>query len=230
MSSFLYSLLSYLPWNLQEYLHGLRTFFLSNWYHYFPNSSKYVCQVCKETLQKKSEGQHQMDFLTASELSGQEKFETYGKVTCPRHKSIQSLRSSADENCMICSQVWSSVSDDPEQRVALFNAIDVGAGPITYCTIAEASQVDGNLHGLGGNNCLLASVGVLDGIFPNTPESVSFILLPTKEMNPSIHWRLPSYGTNSAQSWYTARFWYLSCLKEHDSCNRKRLEQSEGRQ
>ncbi|KAI4130659.1 MAG: hypothetical protein LQ338_001636 [Usnochroma carphineum] len=44
------------------------------------------------------------------------------------------------------------------------------------------------------------------------------------------HWRLPSYSTGSAQSWYFAKIWYELCLKHHDSCNRKRRELSDGTQ
>ncbi|MCJ1275164.1 hypothetical protein MMC21_002964 [Puttea exsequens] len=171
-----------------------------------------------------------MAYIPASELSGQEQFETYGQVTCPHHTSAQSIEYSADKNCMICSRIWSSLGDDADQRERSLKGLDLGDGPLTYCHITEASHVDSTLHARGGNNCLLVSVGFPETVFPNAPKPATFVLLPSEEMVVSTHWRLPSYSTNSGQSWYFATFWYEMCLKHHDSCNRKRQEQSDGRQ
>ncbi len=225
MFSLLCSLLCYLPLNLKMYLNLVRILFLTIWYYYFITPrSKHLCRVCIETLQKKPRGQHEMCFISPEEDSGQQQFETYGQVTCPHHTSVASLRSSAEENCMICSRVWSSVSDDPDQREHLLKALDLSAGPLTYYHIAEASQVDVELHTRGGNNCILVSVGIPEKVYPDAPKPAAFVLLPSLDMVVSTHWRLPSYSTNSGQSWYFAS------LKDHESCNRKRREQSAGRQ
>ena len=132
---------------------------------------------------------------------------------------------------MICSRVWSSVGDDTDQREKLLKSFDLGDGGIlTYCYITEAAQVDMDLHQRGGNNCLLVTVGFPERVFPDAPKPVAYILLPSLDLVVSTHWRLPSYSTNSGQSWYFAKTWYELCLKHHDTCNRKRSEQSDGRQ
>ena len=232
MFSLLCSLLCYLPLNLKMHLNLTRILFLTIWYYYVHTPrSKHLCRLCKDTLQKKSGGQHQMCYFPASEMSGQEQFETYGQVNCPHHTSVQSLRLSAEENCMMCSRVWSSVGDDPEHREQLLTALDIGDdGLLTYCHITEASQVDVALHARGGSNCLLVTVGFPERVFPNAPKPAAFVLLPSLDMVVSTHWRLPSYSTDSGQSWYFAKLWYDLCFKQHDSCNRKRRELSGSRQ
>ena len=231
ISTLLCPLLSSLPLNWKIKLNVTRVYYLTLWYLYFPTpSSKHLCRVCKETLQKKSGGQHQMGFISPSELCGQEQFEIYGQVNCPHHASVQSLKNSADGNCMICSRVWSSLEDHPDQRQGILEALDLGDGPLTYCHITEAGHVDYDLYTRGGINCLLVSVGFPEHVFPDAPKPATFILLPSFNMVVSTHWRLPSYSTNSAQSWYYAKAWYETCLERHEDCNRKRREQVEGGQ
>ena len=203
------------------------------WYHYFPTpiKSKHLCRLCKDTLQKKNGGQHQMAFIPDSELSGEEQFEIYGQLNCPHHTSVQSLKSSAEKGCMMCSRVWSSVGGDPDQREQLLGSLDLGeSGFLTYCYITQAGHVDYELENRGGRNCLLVSVGFPERVFQDAPKPATFILLPSTQVVVQTHWRLPSYSTNSAQSWYFARTWYDMCLEGHKSCNRKRQEQSNGRQ
>ena len=106
MHAVFYTLLSYVSFDWIWRLNRIRDQFLTKWYHYFPNPTpKHLCRVCKETLQSKSGGSAADGFIEPSEDSGQEQFETYGQVTCPHHTSVQTLRDSADENCMICSPV-----------------------------------------------------------------------------------------------------------------------------
>ncbi|KAI4139242.1 MAG: hypothetical protein L6R39_006398 [Caloplaca ligustica] len=225
-------LLSHLPFDWIWRLHSLQVRFRAKWYHYFPNPTpKHLCLVCKETLQKKNGGYAADGFIEPSEDSGQQQFETYGQVNCPHHTSVQSLRDSAEENCLICSRVWSSFAGDPDQRQSLLEDLDRGDDILTYCYIAEAGHVDSDLHAKGGRNCLVVSVGVPERVFSDAPKPATFILLPTADMVNYTPWpRLPSYSTSSFQSWFFARFWYRACLESHDECNRKRRERSSGKQ
>ena len=151
-------------------------------------------------------------------------------MNCPHHSSVQSLRKSADEKCTICLREWSSLGDNPDQREQLLQAFDLDHAALTYCSITEASQVETDLHARGGDNWLLVSAGIFEGVFPYIPKPATFVLLPSQDLVVATHWRLPSYSTNSSQSWYFARFWYDMCLETHDSYNRKRREQSNGSQ
>ena len=132
MHAILNTLLSYVPFDWIWRLNRIRIQFLTKWYHYFPNHApKHLCQVCKETLQSQSGGSAADRFIEPSEDSGQEQFETYGRVTCPHHTSVQALRDSADENCMICLPVWLSLGGDPDQRQQLLEDLDRGDDILT---------------------------------------------------------------------------------------------------
>lgn len=232
MFSFFPSLLSYLPFNLKRRLIAIRARCLLKWYHYFPTpTSRHMCRVCRETLQGKSGESAADGFLQpSSDLSGQQQFETYGQVTCPCHISVQSLRNSANDNCTICSRVWSSVGDDLDQRKHLLEALDLGDDILTYCYITETAQVDTDLWTRGRNNSILVSVGFPERVSPDASQPATFVLLPSQQTVVSTHWRLPSYSTGSAQSWYVAKFWYETYLKNHENCNRKRRDRCNGSQ
>ena len=232
MHPILYALLNYVPFDWVWHLNTVRVQFLTRWYRYFPISTpKHLCLVCKETLQSKSGGSAADGFIPHSEDSGQEQFETCEQVTCPHHTSVQSLRDSADQNCMICSRVWSSFAGDPDQRQQLLDGLDQGDDILTYCYIAQASHVGVELGIKGGNDCLLVSVGVPERVLPNAPKPANFILLPSPLLRDFTIWpRLPSYSTSSFQSWVLAYMWYSGCLSGHESCNRKRREQPDVKQ
>ena len=216
MHAILYTLLSYVPFDWIWRLNWIRVQFLTKWYYYFPNPApKRLCQVCKETLQSRSGGSAADGFIEPSKDSGQEQFETYGQVTCPHHTSVQALRDSADEDCMICSPFWSSLGGDPNQRQKLLEDLDRGEDILTYLYLSQTSHVSGELGEKGGDSCLLVSVGVRERVFPDVPKPANFLLLPSALLgNFTLRPRLPSYSTSSFQSWVLARTWYSWCLGE----------------
>lgn len=232
MHAVFYTLLSYVPFDWIWRLNRIRVHFFTKWYHYFPNPTpKHLCQVCKETLQSKSGGSAADGITEPIGDSGQEQFETYGQVTCPHHTSVQSLRDSADDNCMICSPVWSSLGGDPDQRQQLLEDLDRGDDILTYLYLSHASHVGGELGDKGGYSCLMVSVGVPERVFPDAPKPANFLLLASVLLGNFTLWpRLPSYSTSSFQSWVLARSWYSWCLTSHEGCNRKRREQSDIKQ
>ena len=232
MHPIIFAILQYIPSVWLFRFNAIRVQFLSRWYRYFPTSThKHLCLVCKETLRSKSGGSAADGFIQDSEDSGQLQFETIGQVTCPHHTSVQSLRDSADEDCMICSRVWSSFAGDPDQRQQLLEGLDKGDDILTYCYIAQSTHVGGDLGEKGGKNCLVVSVGVPERVLTNAPEPATFILLPSTLLHNSTFLPcLPSYSTSSFQSWVLASTWYQSCLTSHESCNRKRREQSDFKQ
>ena len=225
MHPIFFAIFHYIPLKWVFRFEAIRVQFLARWYRYFPNSThKHLCLVCKETLQSKNGGSAADGVvIQESEDSGQLQFETYGQVTCPHHTSVQSLRDSADDNCMICSRVWSSFPGDPDQRQQVLEGLDRGDDILTYCYIGQSTHVGGDLGERGGNNCLVVSVGVPERVLLNAPKPATFILLPSPLLqNHTFRPRLPSYSTSSFQSWLLALTWYSWCLSSHENCNRKR--------
>ena len=132
---------------------------------------------------------------------------------------------------MICSRVWSSFPDDPDQRQQVLEGLDRGDDILTYCYIGQSTHVGGDLGERGGNNCLVVSVGVPERVLLNAPKPATFILLPSPLLqNHTFRPRLPSYSTSSFQSWLLALTWYSWCLNSHESCNRKRREHPDVKQ
>lgn len=181
MHPIFFAIFHYIPLDWVYRIEAIRVRFLARWYRYFPYSThKHLCLVCQETLQSKSGGSAADGLVIhESEDSGQLQFETYGQVTCPHHTSVQSLRDSADDNCMICSRVWSSFPGDPDQRQQVLEGLDRGDDMLTYCYIGQSSRVGGELGERGGDNCLVVSVGVPERVLLNAPEAATFILLPS---------------------------------------------------
>lgn len=222
MFSIIWPFLQCLPLKAKLYLNAVRNAILRTWYTKVPTpAARHLCQLCRDTMQKKSGGTHDIPFFQSDlEMTGQHQFETYALVNCPHHLSVQSSEASAGENCMICSRVWLSLGSDMRQRELLLEGIDPNVTPFTYCYIAEGSQVDNTLP----TNCILVSIGVPERSLPAAPNPETFILLPSRAVLPYTHWGLPSNSTNSAQSRYYAKFWYQNCIANHAQCNRKRLE------
>lgn len=232
MHPLIYVLLSYIPFDWIWRINSIRAQLLTKWYYYFPSPSpKHLCGVCQETIKAKTGGSAADGFIEPSEDSGQEQFETYGRVTCPHHTSVQSLKDSANEGCVICAPVWSSFAGDPDQRRQLLENLDRGDDILTYCYIAQTSHVGGDLGDRGGNQCLLVSVAVPERVFPDAPQPTNFILLPSGMLGNFTIWpRLPSYSTWSFQSYVAAKHWYRRCQTSHENCNRKIEENSHVKQ
>ena len=227
MHPIFFALFHYIPLNWVFRFEAIRVLLLARWYRYFPYSThKHLCLVCKETLQSKSGGSAADGIvIQESEDSGQLQFETYGQVTCPHHTSVQSLRDSADDNCMICSRVWSTFPGDPDQRQQVLEGLDRGDDILTYCYIGQSTHVGGDLGERGGNNCLVVSVGVPERVLLNAPKPATFVLLPSPLLqNFTFRPHIPSYSTSSFQSWLLALTWYSGCLSSHEICDRKRRE------
>jgi hypothetical protein len=192
MFSVICAFLSFLPLKLRFHLLRLRARFLVKCYIYFrtPMSTS-LCQVCRDTLQKKYGGYTQTHWNEPIRGNGQELFETFGRVTCPHHTSIQSLKTSVDKNCMICVRLWLSLGDD----VNLLQDLDLQGDPLTYCYIAQAAEDNLDTLERGGNNCFLMSVGVP----VNTEESTGYAEDELSSLNVPITGKHSSSSTRDAR-------------------------------
>ncbi|KLU87959.1 hypothetical protein MAPG_06949 [Magnaporthiopsis poae ATCC 64411] len=132
-----------------------------------------------------------------------------GGTAVSHHETYQSLQSSADTGCFVCTGLWMALQRAQQKNSNLKQSLSTGSvetRPVS--TIFTLLRLSGNYESFGG---------LITAQLSNVSDSFKCKLTTGPS---SFGWATPSAHTKSAETTATFKTWVVKCIENHDECRK----------